>query len=255
VFNIEEFDIKLNTEVLARNFVYLEEIDSTNSFLLESKDYRENGTIVMAEYQLRGKGRKDRDWVASKEQALTFSLLLNENIDNKNIHVINLGASLAIAQALENLHQLKVNLKWPNDVLISNKKIAGILIESTSKGSEIEKMVIGIGINVNQPNFKGKFSMPPTSVRLESKRAVSRERLLSEILNNFEGILIQISKDKDKVLQDWKSRCQMIGGKVKVFNDEKEEFGIFDDIDENGFLVLKSKSGAKTIYHGDVSLS
>lgn len=254
MFNIEEFDIKLDTEILARNFVYFEELDSTNSFLLESKDYSENGTVVMAEYQLKGRGRKDRDWIAAKEQALTFSILLNKNIEAKYLYVINLGASLAVAQALENLYQLKVNLKWPNDVLINRKKIAGILIESTSKGSDIEKIVIGMGININQPNFKGKYSLPPTSVRLELKRAVSREKFLSEILNIFEGILIQISKNKDKVLQNWKSRCVMIGEKVHVIDDEKEEYGVFDDIDDNGFLILKSKTGSKTIYHGEVSL-
>lgn len=254
MFNIEEFDIKLDTEILARNFVYLEELDSTNSFLLESKDYRENGTVVLAEYQLKGRGRKDRDWIASKEQALLFSILLNKNIEKNYLHIINLGASLAVAQALENLYQLKINLKWPNDVLINKKKISGILIESTSKGSDIEKMVIGIGINVNQPNFKGKYSLPPTSVRLELKRAVSRERLLSEILNTFEGILIQISKDKDKVLKNWKARCKMIGEKVRVFDDEKEEYGVFDDLDENGFLILNLKNGSKTIHHGEISL-
>lgn len=254
MFNIEEFDIKLDTEILARNFVYLEELDSTNSFLLESEDYSENGTVVMAEYQLKGRGRKDRDWIAAKEQALTFSILLNKNIEAKYLYVINLGASLAVAQALENLYQLKVNLKWPNDVLINRKKIAGILIESTSKGSDIEKIVIGMGININQPNFKGKYSLPPTSVRLELKRAVSREKFLSEILNIFEGILIQISKDKDKVLKNWKLRCVMIGEKVRVIDDEKEEYGVFDDIDDNGFLILKSKTGSKTIYHGEVSL-
>lgn len=253
MFNIEEFDIKLDTEILARNFVYLEELDSTNSFLIETKDYRENGTVVMSEYQLKGRGRKDRDWIATKEQALTFSILLNKNLDKNNIHVINLGASLAVAQALENLHQLKVNLKWPNDVLINGKKIAGILIESTSKGSNIEKLVIGLGINVNQPNFKGKYALPPTSIRLELKRAVSREKLLSEILNTFEDILIQISNDKGKVLQNWKTRCQMIGEKIRIIEDEKEEFGVFEDLDENGFLILKSKTGTKTIHYGEAS--
>jgi BirA family biotin operon repressor/biotin-[acetyl-CoA-carboxylase] ligase len=255
LFNIEEFDIKLDTEVLARHFVYLEELDSTNSFLLESDEYRENGTTVLAEYQLKGRGRKDRDWIATKELGLTFSVLVNKNIDKNNINIINLGASLAVAQALENLHQLKVNLKWPNDVLINNKKIAGILIESTSRGNQIEKLVIGIGINVNQPNFKGKYALPPTSVRLELKRPVSRERLLSEVINIFEGNLIQIAADKNKILQNWKSRCKMIGEKVRVVDDEKEEFGVFDDLDEKGFLILKSKTGSKTIHYGEVSLS
>ena len=188
MFNIEEFDIKLDTDYLGRNFVYVEEVDSTNKFLLQTKEYQENGTVLLAENQTDGRGRLNRTWLSNKEQNLTFSILLNEGINPSLINIINLASSLAVAQSIENLYQLHVELKWPNDVLINKKKTAGILLESSSKGNKIERVVIGIGLNVNQPNFTGKYNIPPTSIRLEFKKVVSRERLLSELLNNLEEL-------------------------------------------------------------------
>lgn len=254
MFNIEEFDIKLDTDYLGRNFVYVEEVDSTNKFLLQTKEYQENGTVLLAENQTDGRGRLNRTWLSNKEQNLTFSILLNEGINPSLINIINLASSLAVAQSIENLYQLHVELKWPNDVLINKKKTAGILLESSSKGNKIEKVVIGIGLNVNQPNFTGKYNIPPTSIRLEFKKVVSRERLLSELLNNLEELFTAVEHAPDKVLNDWKNRCKLIGEKIKIISGEETKFGIFEDIDENGFLILKTQSTKEKIHFGDVSL-
>ena len=186
LLNLEEFNIKLDTDFVGRNFVYLEECDSTNSFLFGSKEFDSDGTVVLSEYQTKGKGRKDRNWESAKDQNLTFSILLKKNLFASEVNIINLAASLAVAQTLETLFQLDVDLKWPNDVLIKGKKIAGILLESSSRGSKIDRLVVGIGINVNQVGFNGKFLLPPTSVKKEFNETVSREKLLSEFLNIFE---------------------------------------------------------------------
>lgn len=254
MFNLEDFDIKLDTEAIGRNFIYCEEVESTNGLLLDSKEFNKDGTVVLAEFQTAGRGRKDREWLSNAEQNLTFSILLKRDFKPNYLNLINLGSSLSIAQALENLYQFKVELKWPNDVLLNKKKVAGILLESISKGNSIEKAVIGIGINVNQPNFTGKFSIHPTSVRKEFKREVSRERLMSEILNLFEINLNLAKSNPEKLLNDWKTRCFMLGEKIKIFDGDDSKFGIFDDIDENGFLVLKMKDKTERIHFGDVSL-
>ncbi len=254
MFNIEEFDIKLDTDYIGRNFIYSDEVESTNTVLLSSKEFNQNGTVLLAEFQTKGKGRKDREWLSSAGQNLTFSILLKDDIKNKSIHLINFASAVAVAQAIENLYQLNVELKWPNDVLIGKKKIAGILIESTSKASKISKLVIGIGINVNQPNFPGKFDFPPTSVRKEFHELVSREKLLSELLNNFEDLLSQVESSPVKILNDWRSRCKMIGEKVKVSEEDKIKSGVFEDIDENGFLILKVGDKREKIHFGDVTL-
>lgn len=256
MLNIEDFDIKLNTEYIGRTFVYAEELSSTNTFLMDKKNgYNNNGTVVFAEKQTSGKGRKDRIWYSAPETNLTFSILLTKDkFLTNNSSLINFAASLAVAFSIENLYQLRTELKWPNDVLLDGKKTSGILIESTSQGNKIERFVVGIGVNVNQPSFQGTFNYPPTSIRIELGRNVERERLLSEILNNFELLLEKIKNNKNEVINDWKSKCKMIGEKISVVENDSEKFGIFYDIDEEGFLLLKTRDGIEKVHYGDVSL-
>jgi len=256
LLNFDAFDLKLDTDTIGRNFIYCEEIDSTNNYLMDSKLKNDSdGTVVFAERQIAGKGRKDRKWYSSKDQNLTFSILLKNRFNEKTINVVNLGTAVSIAMSLENLYQLKVNLKWPNDVLINDKKAAGILLESSSSGNKIDKLVIGVGINVNQTSFQGTYNITPTSIKLETGTEIDRERLLAEILNNFEEVLVRIDNNPNDVLNDWRNRCRMIGERVFVTDDNLELSGIFDDIDEQGFILLKSDDKKiKKIHFGDVSV-
>lgn len=256
MFAFEDFDLKLDTEVIGRNFLYFDEVESTNDVLTDpANNLNIDGTVVYAERQINGKGRKDRKWYSAKDQNLTFSILLKRKFNEKRLNIINLGTSLAVALSLENLYQLKVNLKWPNDLLVNNEKIAGILLESTTRGNKIEKLVIGIGLNVNQTVFQGKFQISPTSIKKITNQDVNRERLLSEILNNFETVLERVETEPDDVLADWKSRCRMLGEKITIVDDNVNKSGIFDDVDEEGFLVLKTgQNKFERIHFGDVSL-
>lgn len=255
MFELENFDIKLETDFIGRNFIYCEEIDSTNSELLSGKQlYKKNGTVLLAEKQLAGKGRKNRTWQSGKGLNLTFSILLLKDILQKiNINHLNLAASLALSLAIENLYQLKTELKWPNDVLINKKKVAGILTETSVKGSKIERVVIGIGINLNQISFQGEFNFPPTSLKLETKDDINRETMLAEILNIIEELLIKLETNPDEILNDWRERCKMIGDKISITENGKIKTGIFYDIDENGYLLLKRNNVLEKIHFGDVS--
>ena len=256
MFDLELFDIKLETEVIGRNFIYCDEIESTNSELLSGKQrYKKNGTVILAEKQLSGKGRKDRTWHSAKGLNLTFSILLtNESIAEININHLNFAASLAVAEAIENLHQLRTELKWPNDVLIDKKKVAGILIETSIKGKNVERVVLGIGINLNQIAFHGDFNFPPTSLKLELGSDTDRENMLAEILNNFEELLTELGEAPNNILKDWRSKCHMIGDKITITENDDVKSGIFHDIDENGFLLLKKNNAIEKIHFGDVSL-
>ena len=214
-----------------------------------------NGTVVLAEKQTKGKGRKDRVWYSAPDSNLTFSILLTkEKLLFSNTNMINFAASLAVALSIENLFQIKTELKWPNDVLLDHKKTSGILIESSSQGNVIERLVVGIGINVNQNSFQGTFNYPPTSIKNELGRDADRERLLAEILNNFELLLEKIKHNKNEIIEDWKSKCNMIGERISIMENDVEKFGIFHDLDEDGFLLLKTKEGIEKIHFGDVSL-
>lgn len=256
MFAFEDFDIKLDTDVIGRNFIYSEEVESTNAILLDPKfDIDVDGTVILAERQTGGRGRKDRKWYSAKDQNLTFSVLLKRRFNEKRINLVNFASALAVSFSLENLYQIKVNLKWPNDVLVGQEKIAGILLESTIRGGKMNKLVIGIGLNVNQTLFQGTFNIPPTSVRKIVDQEVSRERLLSEILNNFEDLLEKLNQNPQEILEDWKSRCRMLGEMVSIQDENFSRIGVFEDVDEEGYLLLRvNRDTLEKIHFGDVSL-
>ena len=251
-FNIEDFDIKLNTDYVGRNFIYCEEIDSTNSFLMKDEEFQEHGTVLLTEFQTKGRGRLDRTWTSAKEQNLLFSILLNKNVSLKKINLYNLTTALSIGMALENLFQLKPEMKWPNDVLVNRKKIAGILCDSVVQGKTVKKLIIGIGINVNQVSFAGKYRMPPTSIRNEVKRLISRERLLSEFLNIFEENLERLKTEPEKLLDEWRDRSKLIGEKIWIIEGNRELFGLFKDVDKQGRLILQVGDKTEVISSGDL---
>jgi BirA family biotin operon repressor/biotin-[acetyl-CoA-carboxylase] ligase len=258
MFEIEEFDIKLETEYIGRNFIYLEETESTNSFVLDrANDIKTDGTVVFSEFQSAGRGRLDRKWVSSRGQNLTFTIFLD--LKDRNIpepQLLNLAASLVVAKSIENLHMIKTNLKWPNDVLIGNRKVAGILCESVSQGDKINRVAVGIGINVNQANFHSGYLVDPTSIRMELKQYASREKLLAELLLNFEVTLEKLERSPAAIVEEWKPFCKMLGDKINIKAGDEEIRGIFADINEKGHLILlDSNEDKRIITFGDVSAS
>jgi len=254
MFTIEDFDIKLNTKFVGRNFIYAQNISSTNSYLSEQNKELENGSVILSEFQTDGKGRLKRSWYSNEGENLTFSILLNNHISKLNLNHLNLATSLAVSSSIENLYQLKTDLKWPNDVLINNKKVSGILLESSIKGSELEKVIVGIGINVNQNKFVGDFNIQPTSVRHEMRKNIERERLLSEVLNTFEELLFELKNNSKKLLNRWRDKCRMIGEKISIEHNGESKHGIFYDIDANGLMILKVGEKLEKISIGDVSV-
>lgn len=255
-FSIDKFDIKLDTTWIGRNFFYLDELGSTNSYLLDKEnDLSIDGTVVLAEKQTHGRGRLDRQWYSAKSQNLTFSILLTKMSKyGKKINLLNLGASLVVAQTIENLFQLKTELKWPNDVLINGNKVAGILLESVSFGSKISRIVFGIGLNVNQIVFQGDYRIQPTSIRFQTGQPIEREKLLAELLNNFEEMLIRFKIDSNFIVREWREKCKMLNEKISIEQGDKTKYGFFEDIDELGFMLLQTEDGLEKISFGDVSV-
>lgn len=256
MFKIEEFDIKLDTGYIGRKFVYAEESESTNAVLIDPKgEFKDNGTVLLAEKQTQGRGRSGRTWHSIKDLNLTFSILLTDTAPFKNnLTLLVFGAANVVASAIENLYQLRTEVKWPNDILVDGKKISGILLESSTQGNKINKIVVGIGINVNQNAFQGQFGIEPTSIRIELGQNSDRETLLAEVLNIFEEMLEKLKSEPDQILKEWRMRCRMLGEKIEINDGTNSRYGIFDDVDSDGTLLLKTNKGIERINFGDVSL-
>lgn len=254
-FRFEEFDIRLETQWVGRSFYYFDEGTSSNSILLKDEEKFVNGAVVLVEDQSEGRGRLDRSWESFAGQNLTFSLLLTDtSFRQGNPPLLSFVASLAVARALDTLYQLSPNLKWPNDVLVKGRKICGILLEASSSGSSLSKIVIGIGINVNQPWFKGEYRTPPTSLKMENDKSNSREVLLAEVLNQFEELTEIYLKDPEKIIKEWKQYCNDMGEKITIDQNGRLITGTFEGIDKNGCMLLEIDGRNTVINYGDVSI-
>ncbi|MBV6513206.1 MAG: biotin--[acetyl-CoA-carboxylase] ligase [Ignavibacteriales bacterium] len=255
LFDFEAFSLRLDTEWLGRKFLYFEEIESTNTFLKESPQ-SESGTTVLAEFQTSGRGRQDRIWLSNKGENLLFSVLLKKDvIAPEHLNLLNMGSAVYIGEAIESLYLLKTDLKWPNDVLLNRKKVAGILTETSFSGNKFQHAILGAGINVNQNEFAGKHPVPPTSIKLEAKSPVEREKLFAHVLNSLEELIIEIDSNPQSILKKWKSGCSLIGERIVIKNGPNVYEGIFEDVDLSGALMLNEGGRVFKYNFGEVSIS
>ncbi|GMU85295.1 MAG: biotin--[acetyl-CoA-carboxylase] ligase [Ignavibacteriales bacterium] len=255
LFNFDAFSLRLDTEWLGRKFFYFEEIESTNSYLKESSG-AVSGTTILAEFQTAGRGRQERIWISNKGENLLFSVLLKKDvIAHEHLNLLNMGAAVYIAEAIENLYVLKTDLKWPNDILMNGKKVAGILTETSFSGNKFQHAILGAGVNVNQNEFAGKHPVTPTSIKLEAKTIIEREKLLAHILNSLEELIIEIDANPQSILKKWKSGCSMIGEKIVIKNGPNVYEGIFEDVDLTGALMLNEGGRIFKYNFGEVSIS
>ncbi len=255
LFNFDAFSLRLDTEWLGRKFLYFEEIESTNGHLKASSD-AVSGTTVLAEFQTSGRGRQDRVWISNKGENLLFSVLLKKDvIAPQNLNLLNMGSAVYIAETIENLYFLKTDLKWPNDILMNAKKTAGILTETSFSGNKFQHAILGVGLNVNQNEFAGKHPVTPTSIKLEAKTLIEREKLLAHILNSLEELIIEIDSNPKSILKKWKVGCSQLGERIVIKNGPNVYEGIFEDVDLTGALLLNEGGRIFKYNFGEVSIS
>lgn len=209
------------------HYLHFEEIDSTNNYLKNTHALLDNFTFVSADYQNKGKGRNDRIWESNKGSNLMFSFLIK---DPKLINVstwLSLMSAVEVARLLENYKIKNVSIKWPNDVLVNDKKICGILLE----GQLPNYIVIGIGLNVNQKDFPIDLRRPATSMINESNKEIDleelKDKLFSNIVNHF------INFDKDNYLSYFKEHNYLLNKRVKVSINQQTFIGEVIGIDDN----------------------
>lgn len=243
----------LKTRFIGRKLYHLKAIDSTNSFIKNiHNEEKQEGIVVVADVQSEGRGRKDRTWTSPKG-GLWFSILLFPKIHPKQGMLITMIGSVAVTQGIIELTDLNPEIKWPNDILLNKKKVCGILTEIETRKNNMNYVIVGVGINVNNI-LERKLHRPATTLKDVFGSEVSREELLTSILNSFDNHYEKInSENYDHIRKLWLSYSNIIGKKIKVEDEKNVYTGIVSDIDEYGHLLLETKSGQVKIISGDIN--
>ncbi len=254
---MDKVNLDIRTNLINNEILHFNEIDSTNIYLLNTKELQ-NGTVALADYQTAGRGRMSRKWEATKDDALLFSIIINENLNQYHPAAFTFLTSIAVFEALKNLYyDIPISLKWPNDIISEGKKICGILVESRSSGNRLTKVVIGIGININQNYdfFQQESLQHGTSLKLITGQEGDRYNILGSILESLEQNLIFAQNRKiTEILEKWKKYCPYIGKHIKLLENKNEHFGIFEDLNSEGGIILNQNGKFQTYYAADVTI-
>jgi BirA family biotin operon repressor/biotin-[acetyl-CoA-carboxylase] ligase len=252
-----EVTMKLNTTVFGSEVFTLEKVDSTqNSLRSIAENGGREGTVIIAIEQTRGKGRLGRKWLSPKG-GLWFSLLLRPKLPPTELHKLTLLFGLAVVKSLGRLG-LDPCLRWPNDVLIGGKKVSGILMEVSAEPERINYVLVGIGVNVNfsTPLLGGDLSARSTTLMDVLGRKVDRAQLLATILEESERLYDEaLSNGFEGIIRAWKERSCTIGSRVTVTSSGKPIRGVAEDLDQNGFVVIRLTDGCLiSVSSGDVQI-
>lgn len=226
--------------------IKLNAIDSTNSYLrqLSVAELVEDGTVVVANFQTKGRGQMGTRWNAQEAKNLTFSVFKEVSFLNlRQHHYISIAVSLAIFKALQGFQIKKMKVKWPNDILSENKKLAGVLIENVIKNTQIKGSVIGIGLNVNQTDFN---ELPnASSLRLLSGRIFDLDEVLLAILNQLETYFNLLKRAQFEPLKASYEKHLFRKNKPSTFkNAEGTMFmGYITGVSDSGTLLVKVEDG------------
>lgn len=231
--------------------VVLDEVTSTNDVARElAGSGCPEGTVVLAARQSRGRGRLGRHW-ASDQGGLWFSLVFRPAPEHGVVSRLSLVSAVGSAEGVTETTQLRVGLKWPNDLYMKGKKVAGILHELGR-----DWVVAGIGINVNQLSWDGEMAVPPTSLRLETGRRQALEPLLAAVVRRtFVRYRQALSGDWALVRDAWRELSITLGHVVLVSMPGQCFEGEALDIDEDGNLLVKTGDEVVTVMAGDVTLA
>lgn len=254
----EEIEKGLHTQWAGRNMICLESTDSTNVQVKHlAQRGAAHGTVVVAESQSAGRGRLGRKWESPAGSNLYFSLLLRENIVPQKASMLTLVMGLALQEAIEQVCGIETKIKWPNDIVLDGRKIAGILTEMYFKEDNSAYVIIGTGVNVKAQDFVPQLENKAAFLENTCKEPVSREALLAKILECFEGKVALFIKTMDFSLlrQSYNEVLVNCGREVRVLDPAGEYTGTAQGINEEGELLVRRPDGTvEKVYAGEVSV-
>lgn len=259
VITSEELAATLKTRIMGRPAVHLlKETDSTN---LQAKAMAAQGaaegTLVVADTQTQGRGRRGRTWHSPSKRNIYASLILRPQMSPSQAPQITLMTAVALARTLRISADLDAKIKWPNDVMVGGKKIAGILTEISADMDVVDYVVVGFGINVNTRQNEVPVEIAPiaTSIILEKGVQTARSRLLCDLLEHYEAAYDLLNEQGfGPVMQQWRSMTDIIGQRVYVDVMETRHTGVVETVDDDGVLILRKDDGeTRRIFSGDVT--
>ena len=254
-----EVTSELKTKLIGQKVYYFDSIDSTqNQALKIANEPENNGAVIIAATQTGGKGRTGRKWISPKG-GIWFSIILHPKFDISITTLFPIASSLALSKAIENTFEITPELKWPNDLTIKSKKIAGILVDAAFESNKIESLVLGVGINFNvdikaikktlkdTPNFYGVSSLS------EQNKKVKPIQLVQNFFVELEKIYELLNKKQTKkIILEWTKRSSTIGKNVEINTTDGKIKGKATKIDEDGALIISNKSKTYKVIAGDV---
>jgi BirA family transcriptional regulator, biotin operon repressor / biotin---[acetyl-CoA-carboxylase] ligase len=256
----DEIRLGLKTNYLGQTISYHDTVESTQR-IAHRLAYEEmpEGTIVIAEEQSAGRGRMDRKWHSPKYTGIWMSIILRPKIPLAKAPQLTLIAAVAVVQAIEELTELTPKIKWPNDILINGRKMTGILTELQAESDQINSVIMGMGINVNQKSedFPTEIQKIATSIAIEQGSTLSRAALIRSVLTHLEKLYtLYLEKGFYPIKLLWESYAISIGQQIKAKTltnvIEGKALGITDD----GVLKIEDQAGEiHLVYSADIEIS
>ncbi len=257
---IEPARYQLETLIIGQELLGLEQTASTNSLIRERAFAGvAEGLVIVANEQTAGRGRRGRSWSAPAGSSLLLSLLLRPTwLVPSESFLLTMLAAVAISEAIERETSCRVELKWPNDLLINGRKLAGILVELETAGPErLRWAVIGSGINVNwQPTDDPTINQAATSLASECGHEIDRASLLRAILHSYDRHYLNLRSGRREALrQAWLDRLTTLGKAVEIELSTHSFVGVAEAVDQHGGLQVRDNTGQlQTVYAGDVKV-
>jgi BirA family biotin operon repressor/biotin-[acetyl-CoA-carboxylase] ligase len=242
---------------MGKTIHYFPSIDSTNSKAYQlALQGAEEGEVVIAESQMEGRGRLDRHWFSPPFLNLYLSVILRPKIPPNQASLVTLMAAVAVADAIQKYSGLLPQIKWPNDILLRGRKVAGLLNEIQSEMDRIHFVILGIGVNLNMAEkiFPKEIRWAATSLKEEMGETILRKDFLQSLLLKLEGWYTTfLKKGGIPILEAWRERANIEGKQVKVTSMGETLRGVAIDLDSDGALIIETKDGIrKRVVAGDV---
>jgi BirA family biotin operon repressor/biotin-[acetyl-CoA-carboxylase] ligase len=251
----EELQWKLGTSVIGKRIFSYDTVDSTNTIAYTfAQDGLAEGAVVVAEAQRKGKGRLGRQWSSPKGAGIYLSCILRPQLLPLEVPKITLVTAVACVTAVRSVSGLNAQIRWPNDVLINDKKVCGILTEMRAEQDTVNFVIVGIGVNVNTTS--SDLPDEATSIKEELGRSVSRIEAGKTLLRQLEHYYTLFKNDGFKpIIDEWHTYSGIVGARVKVACHDRELVGQVQDIDENGALIIRLDNGLlERVLAGDLRL-